>query len=267
MKIVLKLLTFKFLIFFNLVFINFSLADNHNIDEILETIINDIPYVKVYNMVPNFFNDDYRFYMNGSFLTKKCISRTEDTENMFSKLDLSNNNCTNTDNTINVKINKFPTEESSCIYKDNETSCTQPNTNINEVNVWGHSKNISKNCLCTDGERMCHDGTAMSKEECKMKCQSLKGIEESNTVNINNLEIYNKCDSTTDTGLPCMVTCEKYRKGWYPKQYKEVLQNVNSDNVFVCKNGSCNVYEFPYRTNVQANRYWFVELQLGLLSN
>ena len=42
MKIVLKLFTFKFLIFFNLVFINFSLADNHNIDEILETIINDI---------------------------------------------------------------------------------------------------------------------------------------------------------------------------------------------------------------------------------
>ena len=42
MKIVLKLFTFKFLIFFKLVFINFSLADNHNIDEILETIINDI---------------------------------------------------------------------------------------------------------------------------------------------------------------------------------------------------------------------------------
>ena len=42
MKLIIKLLTIKFLVVFNLFFINFSSADNHNIDEILETIKDDI---------------------------------------------------------------------------------------------------------------------------------------------------------------------------------------------------------------------------------
>ena len=42
MKLIFKLVIFKFLFLLNLVFINLSFADNHNIYEILEIIKNDL---------------------------------------------------------------------------------------------------------------------------------------------------------------------------------------------------------------------------------
>ena len=42
MRLIFKLITIKLFIFFNLIFINFSFADNHNIYETLEIIKNDL---------------------------------------------------------------------------------------------------------------------------------------------------------------------------------------------------------------------------------
>ena len=142
MKMILKLLTFKFLILFNLVFINFSFADNHNIDEILETIINDIKTLEraVYSgsielQTSNSTQTSLDLEQTSEDVLTRHLLKLSEIEDQFREL-------TNKFEEINFKLDKLSTRVSK-IQADNQIRFQDIESNIVSGNISNTENQLS----------------------------------------------------------------------------------------------------------------------------
>ena len=137
MIILLKLLIFKLIILLNLVLVNFSLADNHNIYETLEIIKNDLKTLEraVYSgsiELQNKTSDNLvsNLDQNSEDVLTRHLLKLSEVEDHFREL-------TNKFEEINFKLDKLSTRVSK-IQADNQARFQDIETNI----VSGNSNNI-----------------------------------------------------------------------------------------------------------------------------
>ena len=137
MTILLKLLIFKLIILLNLVLVNFSLADNHNIYETLEIIKNDLKTLEraVYSgsiELQNKTSDNLvsNLDQNSEDVLTRHLLKLSEVEDQFREL-------TNKFEEINFKLDKLSTRVSK-IQADNQARFQDIETNI----VSGNSNNI-----------------------------------------------------------------------------------------------------------------------------
>ncbi len=142
MKLVFKLLTFKFLILFNLVFINFSLADNHNIGEILETIKNDIKTLEraVYSgsietQTTNNNQNSLDLDQTSEDVLTRHLLKLSEIEDQFREL-------TNKFEEINFKLDKLSNRVSK-IQADNQIRFQDIESNIVSGNISNSENQLS----------------------------------------------------------------------------------------------------------------------------
>ena len=137
MTILLKLLIFKLIILLNLVLVNFSIADNHNIYETLEIIKNDLKTLEraVYSgsiELQNKTSDNLvsNLDQNSEDVLTRHLLKLSEVEDQFREL-------TNKFEEINFKLDKLSTRVSK-IQADNQARFQDIETNI----VSGNSNNI-----------------------------------------------------------------------------------------------------------------------------
>ncbi len=118
MKLIKKILIIKFFLLFNLFFQNFSFADNHNLNEILDKIQNDIKTLEkaVYSGSVNLINDstgnsNFENKNSEDVLTRHLLKLSE-IENQFQQL-------TNKFEEINFKLDKLSNRMSK-VQADNQ---------------------------------------------------------------------------------------------------------------------------------------------------
>ena len=133
MRLIFKLITIKLFIFFNLIFINFSFADNHNIYETLEIIKNDLKTLEraVYSGSIELQTNSNKSLspeldQNSEDVLTRHLLKLSEVEDQFREL-------TNKFEEINFKLDKLSTRLSK-IQADNQIRFQDLETNISSVN-------------------------------------------------------------------------------------------------------------------------------------
>ena len=133
MRLIFKLITIKLFIFFNLIFINFSFADNHNIYETLEIIKNDLKTLEraVYSGSIELQTNSNKSLspeldQNSEDVLTRHLLKLSEVEDQFREL-------TNKFEEINFKLDKLSTRLSK-IQADNQIRFQDIETNISSVN-------------------------------------------------------------------------------------------------------------------------------------
>tara|TARA_Y100001970_G_scaffold48743_1_gene61871 strand:- start:80 stop:1087 length:1008 start_codon:yes stop_codon:yes gene_type:complete len=133
MRLIFKLITIKLYIFFNLIFINFSFADNHNIYETLEIIKNDLKTLEraVYSgsielQTNSNKNLSLELDQNSEDVLTRHLLKLSEVEDQFREL-------TNKFEEINFKLDKLSTRLSK-IQADNQIRFQDIEKNISSVN-------------------------------------------------------------------------------------------------------------------------------------
>ena len=133
MRPIFKLITIKLFIFFNLIFINFSFADNHNIYETLEIIKNDLKTLEraVYSGSIELQTNSNKSLspeldQNSEDVLTRHLLKLSEVEDQFREL-------TNKFEEINFKLDKLSTRLSK-IQADNQIRFQDLETNISSVN-------------------------------------------------------------------------------------------------------------------------------------
>ncbi len=139
---IIKLIIIKLIFILNLVFINFSLADNHNIYETLEIIKNDLKTLEraVYSgsievNSNNNNNDVLNLDQNSEDVLTKHLLKLSEVEDQFREL-------TNKFEEINFKLDKLSTRVSK-IQADNQIRFQDIETNISSVNIGNQENQLS----------------------------------------------------------------------------------------------------------------------------
>ena len=140
MKHVSKILIFKLLLIFNLVFINFSFADNHNIYETLEIIKNDLKTLEraVYSGSIELKTETTNnssitdLDQNSEDVLTRHLLKLSEVEDQFREL-------TNKFEEINFKLDKLSTRVSK-IQADNQIRFQDLETNVSSGNI-GNTEN------------------------------------------------------------------------------------------------------------------------------
>jgi len=136
MKLIFKLVIFKFLFLLNLVFINLSFADNHNIYEILEIIKNDLKTLEraVYSGSVELKTSNNNNSVSVSDLDQNSedvltrhLLKLSEIEDQFREL-------TNKFEEINFKLDKLSSRVSK-IQADNQVRFQDIETNISSTNL------------------------------------------------------------------------------------------------------------------------------------
>ncbi len=133
MRLTIKLLILKISFIFNLVFINFSIADNHNIYEILEIIKNDLKTLEraVYSgsieLKTNNNDNSSDLNQNSEDVLTRHLLKLSEVEDQFREL-------TNKFEEINFKLDKLSTRVSK-IQADNQIRFQDIESNISSVNI------------------------------------------------------------------------------------------------------------------------------------
>jgi len=137
-----KLVILKLLFIFNLVFINFSFADNHNIYEILELIKNDLKTLEraVYSgsieLQTNTNNSSVsNLDQNSEDVLTRHLLKLSEVEDQFREL-------TNKFEEINFKLDKLSTRVSK-IQADNQIRFQDIETNISSGNITNTENQLS----------------------------------------------------------------------------------------------------------------------------
>ena len=142
MIVVFKLIILKLLFFLNLVFINFSFADNHNIYETLEIIKNDLKTLEraVYSgsiELQTSTNDNSASDLdqNSEDVLTRHLLKLSEVEDQFREL-------TNKFEEINFKLDKLSTRVSK-IQADNQIRFQDIETNISSGNISNTENQLS----------------------------------------------------------------------------------------------------------------------------
>ena len=152
MKFIFKLIILKLLFILNLIFLNFSYADNHNIYETLEIIKNDLKTLEraVYsgsielktNSNDNLVSD---LDQNSEDVLTRHLLKLSEVEDQFREL-------TNKFEEINFKLDKLSTRVSK-IQADNQIRFQDIETNISSGNV-GYAENQLSSKPKTDEQKV-----------------------------------------------------------------------------------------------------------------
>ncbi len=142
MILLIKLVILKLLLIFNLVFINFSFADNHNIYETLEIIKNDLKTLEraVYSgsieVKTNTNNDSVsNLDQNSEDVLTRHLLKLSEVEDQFREL-------TNKFEEINFKLDKLSTRVSK-IQADNQIRFQDIENNISSGNIKNTENQLS----------------------------------------------------------------------------------------------------------------------------
>ena len=141
MRLLFKLVILKLFLFFNLLFVNFSLADNHNIYQILETLKNDLKTLEraVYSgsiELQSKSNDtESNIDQNSEDVLTRHLLKLSEVEDQFREL-------TNKFEEINFKLDKLSTRLSK-IQADNQIRFQDLETNISSGNIKNSDTQLS----------------------------------------------------------------------------------------------------------------------------
>ena len=141
MRLLFKLVILKLFLFFNLLFVNFSLADNHNIYQILETLKNDLKTLEraVYSgsiELKSKSNDaESNIDQNSEDVLTRHLLKLSEVEDQFRVL-------TNKFEEINFKLDKLSTRLSK-IQADNQIRFQDLETNISSGNIKNSDTQLS----------------------------------------------------------------------------------------------------------------------------
>ena len=141
MRLLFKLIILKSLLWFNPLFINFSLADNHNIYETLEILKNDLKTLEraVYSgsieMQKKNNNTELNLDQNSEDVLTRHLLKLSEVEDQFREL-------TNKFEEINFKLDKLSTRLSK-IQADNQIRFQDIETNISSAHTENKDKQLS----------------------------------------------------------------------------------------------------------------------------
>jgi tol-pal system protein YbgF len=142
MRLIFKLVTLKLIIFLNLIFINFSLADSHNIYETLEIIKNDLKTLEraVYSgsielQTGSNTNSVSNLDQNSEDVLTRHLLKLSEIEDQFREL-------TNKFEEINFKLDKLSTRLSK-IQADNQLRFQDIEANISSQNTTNADNQLS----------------------------------------------------------------------------------------------------------------------------
>ncbi len=141
MRLLFKLVILKLFLCFNLFFINFSLADNHNIYQILETLKNDLKTLEraVYSgsieLQSKSNDNESNLNQNSEDVLTRHLLKLSEVEDQFREL-------TNKFEEINFKLDKLSTRLSK-IQADNQIRFQEIETNISSGNIKSSDKQLS----------------------------------------------------------------------------------------------------------------------------
>ena len=141
MRLLFKLIILKSLLWFNPLFINFSLADNHNIYETLEILKNDLKTLEraVYSgsieMQKKNNNTELNLDQNSEDVLTRHLLKLSEVEDQFREL-------TNKFEEINFKLDKLSTRLSK-IQADNQIRFQDIETNISSAHTENKDKKLS----------------------------------------------------------------------------------------------------------------------------
>ncbi len=141
MRLLFKLVILKLFLCFNLFFINFSLADNHNIYQILEDLKNDLKTLEraVYSgsieLQSKSNDNESNLNQNSEDVLTRHLLKLSEVEDQFREL-------TNKFEEINFKLDKLSTRLSK-IQADNQIRFQEIETNISSGNIKSSDKQLS----------------------------------------------------------------------------------------------------------------------------
>ncbi len=141
MRLLIKLVILKLFLLFNLLFINFSLADNHNIYQILETLKNDLKTLEraVYSgsieLQSKSNENESNLDQNSEDVLTRHLLKLSEVEDQFREL-------TNKFEEINFKLDKLSNRLSK-IQADNQIRFQDIETNISSGNVKNSDNQLS----------------------------------------------------------------------------------------------------------------------------